>query len=62
MNDQDILDLIHTAFMEWAREETDANEDSNVSFEQRFEEYKEQIAEQVMALTVDHVYTKKEDF
>ena len=54
MTENDLMNQIHTVIMEWCREEMAANEDSNVSLEDRFEECRSQITMSVMGLTVDH--------
>jgi hypothetical protein len=51
MTENDLMNQIHTVIMEWCREEMAANEDSNVSLEDRFEECRSQITMSVMGLT-----------
>jgi hypothetical protein len=61
MTENDLMNQIHTVIMEWCREEMAANEDSNVSLEERFEECRSQITMSVMTEggpreAVDHEY------
>ena len=56
MSEDDLLDMIHATMMEWCKEEMDANEGSDVSLEERFDECKVQIAEALFGMTTNRVY------
>ena len=50
MSEDDLLDMIHATMMEWCKEEVAANEDSNLSLEERFDDCKYQMAEALMGM------------